>query len=617
MADNFAQTVKQQVDIVKIIGEYVKLRKTGAQNFTGLCPFHKEKTGSFSVNAAHGYFYCFGCHEKGDVFTFVMKMDVVSFPEAVRAVAVKAGIPLPKREFHSAEEAQEAGLRRQVTDLHEAATQYFEAMLKAPAAARAREYLSGRGVTPETIAKFRIGFAPDDFNDMRERLKTHFNDETMRASGLFSSSEKSDEGAPTGPLYARFRKRITFPIANEQGRTIAFTARALDAVDDKGRPVAKYLNSPETLLYTKGNVLFNLDKAKADMRSLDFALLVEGQMDCISVYMAGVRNVLATSGTAFTEAQVRLLSRFTKRVVVNFDPDQAGATAAEKSISLLTEEGFEVKVIALEGGMDPDRFVRERGVQEYMGALRGAKRHSEYLIDRAMALFPARTGEAKVKAMNFLLPHIKRMPNGIQRDEFAADAAQKLGIDSARMRQELKQAAAQRLESVPLRRVAEPASEAERVLLRALVAPENDPAHVAAATELAEHPEYLDGLPAGALLEALLDGAGRSNTPGNAPDGMPGNPLDAAPDDMSRALLAEVLSAQVDPLAPPANRGDRIQNPVELVGGAVQSLAIRYLERRQREMRGAIAEAERRGDAAMAETLTHEKIRVDRRLREL
>ena len=309
----------------------------------------------------------------------------------------------------------------------------------------------------------------------------------------------------------------------------------------------------------------------------------------------------------------RLLSRFTKRVVVNFDPDQAGATAAEKSISLLTEEGFEVKVIALEGGMDPDRFVRERGVQEYMAALRGAKRHSEYLIERAMTLFPARTAEAKVKAMNFLLPHIKRMPSGIQRDEFAADAAQKLGIDSARMRQELKQAAAQRLESVPLRRMAEPASEAERVLLRALVAPENDPAHAFAAAELAEHPEYLDGLPAGALLDALLHAAGQVNGPGNTP----GNPLDAAPDDVSRAMLAEVLAAQVDPLAPPTVRGDRVRNPEEVVAGAVQSLAIRYLERRQRELRGSIAEAERRGDAAMVETLTLEKMQVDRRLRAL
>ena len=605
MADSFAQTVKSQVDIVKIVGDYVKLRKTGAQNYTGLCPFHKEKSGSFSVNANHGYFYCFGCHEKGDVFTFVMKMDVISFPEAVRAVAAKAGIALPKREFSSPEEAQEAGLRRQLTDLHEGATQYFEAQLRSPGAARAREYLTGRGVTPETIAKFRIGFAPDDFNDMRERLSAHFGDDAMRASGLFSSSEKNDDGAPVGPLYARFRKRITFPIANEQGKVIAFTARALDEIDDKGRSVAKYLNSPETALYTKGNVLFNLDKAKADMRTLDFALLVEGQMDCISVYMAGVKNVLATSGTAFTEAQVRLLSRFTKRVVVNFDPDLAGATAAEKSISLLTEEGFEVKVIALEGGLDPDRFVREQGIQAYMAALRGAKRHSDYLIGRAQQLFPARTADAKIKAMNFLLPHIRRMPNAIQRSEFVEDAAQKLAIDSAMLRQELKQAAAQRLESVKSHR-ATPASETERVLLRALVLAEGDAQREQVVAGLEEHPEWYEGMAAGPLIDALV----------HAP--APGNPLDAAPDTQSRAMLAEVLGSVIDTSsASQMQARGEAQSAQDQIANALQSLATRYLERRQRELRGSISEAERRGDAAMVATLTREKMKVDRSLREL
>ncbi len=594
MADNFAQSVKSQVDIVKIIGEYVKLRKTGAQNYTGLCPFHKEKSGSFSVNAAHAYFYCFGCHEKGDVFTFVMKMDTLTFPEAVRAVAQKGGIPLPKREFSSPQEAAEAGIRRQLMDLHEAATQYFEANLKSPAAALAREYLTGRGVTPETIQKFRIGFAPDDFNDMRERLKPHFSEEALRASGLFTSQEKDDEGAPTGPLYARFRKRITFPIANEQGKVIAFTARALSATDDKGRDIAKYMNSPETALYTKGNILFNLDKAKQEMRAHDFALLVEGQMDCISVYMAGIHNVCATSGTAFTEMQVRLLSRFTRRAVVNFDPDTAGAAAAERSISLLTEEGFEVKVIALEGGLDPDRFVREHGIQAYMAALRTAKRHSDYLIDRARSLFPGRTADAKVKAMNFLLPHIRRMPSGIARAEFADDAAQKLGIDSAVLRQELKQAAAQKLGSVRSRR-AEPASEVERVLLRALVLPESDEARQRAAKGLAEQPEWYDGSPAAPLFEAL------AHLP--APD----NPLDAAPDDSSRALLAEVLASASDPAAQPL---------AQQVENAFRTLHRRHLDRRQREIRAAIGEAERRGDQAMVGTLLQEKIRIDRTLRE-
>src|ERR1700712_729407 len=487
MADNFAQTVKSQVDIVKVIGEYVKLRKTGAQNYTGLCPFHKEKTGSFSVNATHGYFYCFGCHEKGDVFAFVMKLENVSFPEAMKSVAAKAGIAMPKREFGSAEEAREAGLRGQLINIHEAATQYFEAQLKSPEAARAREYLTGRQISPETVAKFRMGYAPDDFNDMRDRLKAHFNEEVMRASGLFSSKEQADGSG--GPMYARFRKRITFPINNEQGKVIAFTARALDS-DEKSGP--KYMNSPETPLYSKGQVLFNLDKAKSDIRTLDFALLVEGQMDCISIYMAGVKNVLATSGTAFTEMQVRLLGRFTKNIIVNFDPDTAGANAAEKSIALLTEEDFVVKVVTLEGGLDPDRFVREKGLPAYLDALRNAKRHSDYLIDRARQLFPTRTADAKVKSLNFLLPHIRRMPNRIQRDEFAADAAQKLGIDSAILRQELKQAAAQRVESVRAH-AAEPASEIERVLLQALVLPEGDAARERAASGLAEHPEWYEG----------------------------------------------------------------------------------------------------------------------------
>jgi DNA primase len=597
MSDNFAQTVKQQADIVRIIGEYIKLRKSGAQNYSGLCPFHKEKTGSFSVNATHNYFYCFGCHEKGDVFTFVMKMENISFPEAIRVVATKCGIPLPKREFSSPEEAREAGLRRQLIDIHEIATQYFEAGLKSAEAARAREYLTGRGVNADTIAKFRIGYAPDDFNHMREQLAKHFPDEVLRASGLFSAKEQSD--GTQGQLYARFRKRITFPIANEQGKTIAFTARALDAQDEKGRDIAKYLNSPETPLYTKGQVLFNLDKAKAGMRAHDFALLVEGQMDCISVYMAGVQNVLATSGTAFTEAQVRLLSRFTKRVVINFDPDTAGANAAEKSISLLTEEDFEVKVIALDGGLDPDRFVREQGIQAYMAALRTAKRHSDYLIDRARHLFPGRTPDAKVKALNFLLPHIRRMPNRIQRDEFAADAAQKLGIDSATLRQELKQAAAQRVESIRSH-AQDPASETERVLLRALVLPEHDPARTLAAEQLIQHPEWYDSLPAAALLESL------SNAPA------PPNPLDAAPDQPSRALLAHTLQHTEDPDTSSSNA----QSMTEQVENALYTLEHRQLERRQRELRTLIAEADRRGDHDMLTKLTSEKLQIDRKLRQ-
>ena len=591
MADSFSQTVKDQADIVRIIGDYVKLRKSGAQNFTGLCPFHKEKSGSFSVNAAKRFYYCFGCHETGDVFTFVMKMDSLSFPEAVRAVAVKMGIALPQRQFNSAEEARDAGQRRQLMEIHEAATQYFEQALKAPEAARAREYLTQRGLSAETIAKFRIGYAPEDFNDMRNRMGKHFPEPVLRESGLFSAKEQADGSA--GPMYAKFRKRVTFPIMNEQGKPIAFTARLLDEADAKSGP--KYLNSPETPLYTKGHVLFNLDKAKAPIRELQFALLVEGQMDCISVFTAGIGNVIATSGTAFTEAQVRLLSRFTKRVILNFDPDLAGANAAEKTLALLTEEDFEVRVMTLDGGLDPDRYLKEHGMAAYSAAVRGAKRYADYLIDRARVLHPGDSPEAKVRAMNFLLPHIRRLPHALQRDEFANNAAQRLNINSAILKQELQRAAAQRLESVRAPQAAA-LSELERTLLRALVMPEADSARQLAAAELGANPDWYAGLSSASLLDTLV----------HAP--APDNPMDAATDDQGRAMMAIALH---DP-------SDESRDALAVqVRHSLLQLRRTFSERRQRELRTAIAAAERTGDEAMLGQLMQEKLRVDKALREL
>jgi DNA primase len=452
---DFAQTVKQQADIVKVIGGYIRLRKAGAQNYSGLCPFHKEKSPSFSVHAGRQFYHCFGCGESGDIFSFVSKIENLSFPEAVRAVAQKCGIPLPKREYNSPEEAAEAGLRRKLLDLHEIATVWFEEQLRSPEGALAREYLAGRGVTPDAIRTFRIGYAPDNYNSLRDYLATKFDPETLRASGVVGSKDSEDESGNVVPgrLYALFRKRIMFPICNESGRVIAFTGRL---VETSGKPSGekagpKYYNSPATPLYTKGHVLFNLDKAKAQMRAMEFALLVEGQMDCISVFMRGIQNVIATSGTAFTEQQVGLLKRQTSNVVVNFDPDTAGAAAAEKSISLLTEEGFTIKIVTLDNGLDPDRFIRERGVEAYAAAIRGARRQSDYLIERARQEFSGTSAESKIKAMNYLLPHIRRIPQKLERDQFAHDAAQKLGIDSAVLREEIRQAAIKRQDHIESR----------------------------------------------------------------------------------------------------------------------------------------------------------------------
>ena len=256
----------------------------------------------------------------------------------------------------------------------------------------------------------------------------------------------------------------------------------------------KYINSPETPLYSKGQVLFNLDKARSVIRQAGFALLVEGQMDCISVFLRGIQNVIATSGTAFTEQQVAILKRHTSNVVVNFDPDTAGANAAEKSIAMLTDEGFSIRIVTLDGGLDPDRYVRERGVEAYSQAVRGARPQADYLIERARQMFPGAGAEQKVKALNFLLPHIRQMPERLARDQFAADAAQKLGIDSAVLREELRQAALKRRDRIEVRAAA--LTEVEKVLLRALaiVDPDYQRARRLAADAIVQQPVWFEEL---------------------------------------------------------------------------------------------------------------------------
>lgn len=639
VADDFAQLVKAQADIVKIVGEHVRLRKAGAQNWSGLCPFHSEKSGSFSVHAARQFYHCFGCGVSGDVFTFIQKIENVSFPESVKIVAAKMGIALPKREFASPAEAAEHRERGRLIELHEQASAWFEEQLRSPEGAGAREYLAGRGLSTEGMEKFRIGYAPDSSAGLRQHLEKLAGAEAVRSgdlgrqlrlAGLFVSKEQED--GTQGPLYPRFRKRITFPIANEGGRVIAFTARALDPNEK-----AKYLNSPETPLYSKGQVLFNLDKARQGIRQLNFALLVEGQMDCISVSLAGIANVLATSGTAFTEAQVRLLGRYTKRVIVNFDPDTAGANAAEKSIALLTEEGFEVRVVTLEGGLDPDRFVRERGVAAYTAAVRGARRHSEYLLDRARGLYPA-TAQGKIDALNYLLPHIRRMPEPVTRADFRRAIAAALQIDGTVMEEQIKAIPGERgplrvenvskqagweheqfrklthsahpvlhevyLDAFKARAIQKPNlaasmsagtfSSAEKELIRALACPVGSAEFEAVAQALREYSERFAGLagePAMRLLMARSAGV-------DALDGLPEGP--------ERRVVAEVLLQE---------SGKELEYGE--VEAALRSLECSALEREGRAVRVALAEAERSGDEARILELLVQKQQVERAIRGL
>ncbi len=497
---DFAYTVKQQADIVRIIGDYIKLRKAGAQNYAGLCPFHGEKTPSFSVHATNQYYYCFGCHESGDVFKFIQKIENITFPEAVRLVAQRLNIPLPKASYSTPGEAKEARLRGELLDIHERAVAFFQESLRRPEGARAREYLLGRGLNEEMIAKFRIGYAPDSGFLLRDRLKNEFSEEVLRESGLFSWKEPSPESNPRSldaarddnasegerpttndqrpktnsglgtrdsllAMYSKFRNRVMFPIASEAGKVIAFTGRTL-STDEKSGP--KYLNSPETAIYSKSRVLFNLDLAKEWIKKFDYAILVEGQMDCISVFAAGFQNVIASSGTAFTELQAKLLGRFGKNVVVNFDPDTAGAKATERTLGLLVEEEFQIKVLTLEQGFDPDLYIRRKGKDAYGEALRHSQKYFDYLIERARSQFPIRSAEGKKNAVNYLLPHIQRVPSRIVRDELAHEISQKLQIDSAVLRQELRHAASTRSSSAVKAPAEAQVTDAEKILIRAL-----------------------------------------------------------------------------------------------------------------------------------------------------
>jgi DNA primase len=598
----FSQELKQQADIVRVVGDYVQLKKAGAQNFTGLCPFHKEKSPSFSVHATRQFYHCFGCAASGDVFSFVQRIENISFPEAMRRVAEKMGVPVPRQNYSGPGEAEDAKQRGVVLDLHERACAFFEEQLRRPDGARAREYLAGRGLDDHTLRRFRVGFAPDSGFLLRDRLRGMADEEMLRVSGLMSWKEPSERGTrgsgdrligspgevkntAASALYPKFRNRIMFPICNEQGKVIAFTGRTLDANEKSG---PKYLNSPETPIYSKGRVLFNLDKAKDAIRHLGYAILVEGNVDCISVFMAGFQNVIATSGTAFSEAQVRLLGRFTKQVVVNFDPDTAGATATERSLSMLIDEEFDIKVMTLEAGFDPDLFIRRKGVKAYADAMMEAPKYFPYLISRAAAMFPVKTPEGKAKAVNYLLPYIKRVPQAIIRDELANDVAQRLSIDSALVRQELRHAATNR--SAQFKSPADPQiSDAEKIVIR-LLAP-GIPAEFdelrSLASDVLTSEGLVDGLPAQTLLEWLL------------------SPMEGSTGSESeQRLLAQILMRESDELTH------------ELVESAVEALRRRKIERRQRELSTNIAAAERKNDLGAVSALLQEKLALERALRQ-
>ncbi|HEY0049240.1 MAG TPA: DNA primase, partial [Pyrinomonadaceae bacterium] len=357
--ESFIDELRQRADLVRIIEPYAPLKKKGA-NWMGCCPFHQEKTPSFSVNPAKGFYKCFGCGKGGNAFSFVMEIEGLTFPEAIKKVAEVSGVPLPApvddKKFEHVKKKKEAEkkIADAVIELNQFALELWESQLQETSGKQAREYLEARGISEETCKIFRIGYAPDSWDALMSFLKSKGADEKLiEQSGLVSINEEKKR------VYDRFRGRVMFPVLDVNGKPIAFGARILD----KGEP--KYLNSPETPAYIKGEHLYGLFQDKEDIRRKKFAILVEGYLDLIALYQAGVHNAVASLGTAFTPNQAKLLGRFARKIVVNYDGDSAGVKAARRAIETLLAEDFEIKVLVLPNGQDPDDFIRANDVEAY------------------------------------------------------------------------------------------------------------------------------------------------------------------------------------------------------------------------------------------------------------
>jgi DNA primase len=591
-AGSFAERVKQQADIVRVIGEYVRLKKSG-QNFTGLCPFHAEKSPSFAVHPVKQIYHCFGCGVGGDVFKFVMEIDKVAFPEAIRVVAEKCGIAIPRPKASSPEERKENQQRTLLVEMHREAQTFFLQQLGGTLEGKAaRAYLEDRGLDKDAIARFGIGYAPSGGDALLRFLKSKYKEPLLIESGLVSR----DQSGGTR-MYDRFRRRITFPIANESGKIVAFGCRTLG--DDQ----PKYLNSPETHIYSKSNVLYHLDRAKEALRRADFAVLVEGYMDAIAVARAGISNVVASCGTSLAEPQIKLLSRFTKRVIVNYDPDTAGQLATERSISLLLENDFEVRVLALPAmnitagdgtkyskNADPDLYIREMGVETYTKLLKDAPPYVDYLIGRARHM-DLSTGEGKLRAVNFLLPYVQKIPNRLLRSEWATRIAQQLRLEEPVLRAALSKAAAERRSGLKVapELVGRAAKPVERRLIRMLA--EADSFRRELAQRLSKA-----GLCAGLETEKVFAALIAANLAGKA---IEATEIAAGLEERDRRMLFEILFEESSELT------------WEEAESCIESLQNRQTERALSEVQRGI---EANPDPAEMRTLLEKKQELMRRL---
>ncbi|MFA6322784.1 MAG: DNA primase [Candidatus Buchananbacteria bacterium] len=419
---NQVEEIKARVDIVDLISEYIHVKPAGTNNWRALCPFHNEKSPSFMISKDKQIWHCFGCSEGGDIFSFVQKMEGIDFPEALRLLAEKAGVKL---EHHDPKLASQKNKLMDITKL--TAAYWHKILTDSPAGQKARDYLKNRGVTDQTITDFKIGYAPDTWDNLIKFLKSRgFNDQEIFSAGLSVKKERGND------FYDRFRDRVMFPINDLHGSPIGFSGRTLK-VDEK---MGKYINTPQTMIYNKSLVLFNLDKAKQEIKKQDLAIIVEGQMDCISAYAAGTANVIASSGTAFTEDQISILKRYTNNLAISFDMDQAGESAAKRGIDLALAQEMNVKVIVLPSGKDPDECIKTNP-QLWFGAVANAKTIMEFYFEKTFSKFDISQAEGKKAAAKILLPMITKMNNKIEQTHWLQKLGEALSVSEQILREAL------------------------------------------------------------------------------------------------------------------------------------------------------------------------------------
>lgn len=592
--DTFKDDLRRQADIVRIIQDYVPLKKKGA-NWMACCPFHQEKTPSFSVNPRKEAFYCFGCAKGGDVFRFVMEMENVAFPEALRIVAEKSGVPMPAPVRSERFEERKSEID-DVIQLNTWAMEWWEAQFESdhPASKGVREYVEERGITEETRKNFRLGFAPDSWDALLGHLRSKgATAKQIEKSGLVSSKEDTDR------VYDRFRGRLMFPVLDLQGRPIAFGARILGP----GEP--KYLNSPETAAYVKGRNLYGLFQNKTEIRLQKFAILMEGYLDLLIAHQFGVRNAVASLGTALTDGQAKLLGRFARKVVVNYDGDSAGVKAAKRAIEVLLAEDFDTKVLVLPDNLDPDDFIRNHGVSEYHQLRGRAYPHIQFVLDQAVRERNLLRPADKAAAVEEVLPYVRAVRNPVQQREYFDIAMDGLRVEEVGLRRELwrtvksnKDREGAVRESVS-RSVNVRPTVAEQQLLELLVHDASIREAVLPHLELADY----DALPSATVFQALID-------------------LDEAGEPVEMAnLLARVeddpIAADMVPLlmiSEPAPPEEGVADlPLIQANNCLRTLRQMAFDRRIAELTHEISAAERAEDWEDRDRLTLEHLDLTRR----